>query len=851
QFDPDAWIRLTTFEGAERPNPALDTRGKVRFKLTNRSEFSQGEVGVCIGIRETGVAVAQLEDGGTLGPIEWVGVDTTVNAITAGPDGIVDTEAAPDDVQEYPVGFDIAGAGLPLATAVISPGINGQIDTTPTPDDEDRLGFFLAADGSRTPIPVITLPTNGSPNPAFWELEWDLATGIVSVGGVPQGGGIAPFTGNGILDPANDRGTLEHVAITNLTGDPAVFIDFAIDELQFEATVPDPVPPPTIITPIFEGDVEVQVQCTVGATEAELYVNEASIGTAVPDVGDGIATFVPPDLPALFAGDILKATQTKDGLTSDFSLPVVVFAQGVVLADNFDTYATQADLNAFWSDSIANPSPPDAKLLLQPGGAASCPNFLREQNPSSSNAARLYRALGGVNGSNGEPLRVTWNFRYTGDPGDNARTRFELAHFNGSTFSVGARGEGTAGITTFNQLAGDLLTQYNLVLRVTDNLVLYDELVAAGWVDAAGFLRHPSGVTRVPDVWHEMRIEVLTDVIDYYIDDVKVNPVAYASGVPRPNNTIDYDYVIIGEGFSNNGPRMMYDNVSVTLGTAQHPFADPVTPAPTIAGPLFPTQDTVTLTGVELSASRVSVLANDVEVGFSTSGLADPMDIPVDPPLASGAEVTATQIVGGVLSCESVPVTVGVPAVTIADAVLVPGQTSVLVTDLEEGLASLVTVYSNDTNDIGSVPDPVDDPLNVGTNPLVFGAVITATQTMFGIEGPQSAGVQVTVPAPTVVGPLEAGSDTVPVADIHPLATDVTVYVNGIDTTVPTGGATQVDVTVALLPLDADVWATQTIADIEGDVSVTVVVTTVDTDLCQVIFLDDFDSNTSADWDVN
>ena len=40
--DPNAWVRLTTFNGPERPNPSLHLAGKVRMKITNRSEFFQG-----------------------------------------------------------------------------------------------------------------------------------------------------------------------------------------------------------------------------------------------------------------------------------------------------------------------------------------------------------------------------------------------------------------------------------------------------------------------------------------------------------------------------------------------------------------------------------------------------------------------------------------------------------------------------------------------------------------------------------------------------------------------------------------------------------------------------------------
>ncbi|MBU0617669.1 MAG: hypothetical protein KKI02_08120, partial [Planctomycetes bacterium] len=253
--DPDAWDRLTTHDGPERPNPSLHTEGKVRFKITNRSELFDGEIGICLGIRETGVEAPQMANGGTSGTIEWVGVDTTPNGITAGPDGIVNTAANPlsDDVQVYPVGYDIINdpnEPLPTGTAVVSPGPNGALETAPVPDDEIRFGYFIAANGNRRPIPAITLP----PSPSPCQLEWNLATGAVSLNGSPQGGGIAGFTGDGDLNVTPPRGTLESVVFTNVASDPAVFIEVAIDELQFEAPEPDPVLPPTVVWPIIAGD---------------------------------------------------------------------------------------------------------------------------------------------------------------------------------------------------------------------------------------------------------------------------------------------------------------------------------------------------------------------------------------------------------------------------------------------------------------------------------------------------------------------------------------------------------------------------------------------------------------------
>ncbi|UCG17256.1 MAG: hypothetical protein JSV19_04335, partial [Phycisphaerales bacterium] len=97
--DPDMWLRLTTYNGIDYPNPALDTRGKVRFKITNKGEITEGgAIGLCIGIRETGVDVAQLANGGTSGDLEWVGVSTDLSVIDAGTNGIIESAVAGDDV---------------------------------------------------------------------------------------------------------------------------------------------------------------------------------------------------------------------------------------------------------------------------------------------------------------------------------------------------------------------------------------------------------------------------------------------------------------------------------------------------------------------------------------------------------------------------------------------------------------------------------------------------------------------------------------------------------------------------------------------------------------------------------
>lgn len=724
--DPDAWVRLTTFDGPVRPNPALDVRGKVRFKVTNKSELFRGTVGMCLGIRESGNLVAQLANGGTAGPIEWVGVDTTINAIIAGANGIVDTAAAGDDVQIHAVGANVAA--LPLGTAVIGPGPNGVIDTLPAGDDQTRYGYFIAANGTRTPIPALTLP----PAPFAYTVEWNLATGQVSLNGVPQGGGIVGFTGDNVLSAPNDRGTLEHIAITNIDTDAAILIDFAIDELQFEALAPDPTPAPAIVAPVVNTNTFVQVNCVAGATSAALYRNGNLAGTEVPF--DGLATFGPL---VLNVGDVLTATQTANGMVSPFSAPVIVFAAGTALADNFDSYASQAELEAVWQQTApANPRRP----LLAQGGAASCENMIFVE--TAGETSRLYYNLGQVNGTDAEPLLVTYWYKHSSNNA-NARDRFELTPSLTRVF-------GALGFAFTNGVGGLHGQQYT-------SMTSSPTPVIAGYVsDYFNYDYALTGVAREADVWQKMQIEIKSAVVNFYINDQLANPLdpvtlepVWPGGVPRVNNDA-FQYIIIGTGFSTNGSAFMYDNLSVTLGGAPVPFGPPnPVPSPTPVGPLFPGQTTVTADGVLDTADTVSVFANGVLVGTANGPfVGGTAAVPVTA-LTNAALVNATQTQGGTESCLSSALTVSVPAPAV-QATLLPGQATVQVSNIEENLASEVTVYRDlgegERQPLGQALNPTTDPVTVVTIPIEQGWILVATQTIGGVESPASAGVEVRDP---------------------------------------------------------------------------------------------------------
>ncbi len=930
--NPEAWVRLTSFNASSRPNPSLDTRGVVRFDVQNIGSFVNGAFGLCLGIRETGVDVGQLENGGTVGAIEWVGVDPTINAIIepeTGGDGVASAVAAGDDVQEVGVGL----ATTP-GQVVISPGLNGVIDSVVAGDDITRFGYFRNALGTRVPIPAVTIPVAGG----YRSFEVDLATGDVTYDGVTTPGAIVAFAnGNGVLDPPNFRGTLEHLALTNVTSDTATGMLFLIDALQFEATVPDPVDPPTVVAPVFDSDTIVEVQCDVGATSSELFLNDVSQGTAVPDGITGVAQF---SSLSLEVGDQLRATQTLGGITSGLSGIVTVVAEGTALAENFDSYASQAEFNQFWSNSIANPTPSSARLTLTSGSAASCENVIQEFNPSGSDAARLYRSFGSLNGTDAEPLWVTWKFKHDIQSG-NARTRLELARFASGQFSTATGDPGTTGIGMINEFVGDLISNYAVIIRFTDfNNPL------PGFLSSGARSYAPSTAARSANVWHTMQIEVRSGVINYYVDGVLANPAGYETGVPRPN-TEPYQFIIVGQGFSNNGPRMFFDDISVTIGDAPLPFG-PATdiPSPIISSELYPGSMEVALAGVDETSDLVTIYANDRDTIVGT--LPGPFPggtalVPVDE-LEEGQVIYATQSTGGPSyicdagallgvtclgdtdgngvvnaadrgqisanigqtgndqlclfdldgngainaadrgqvsaniglctslpnymngsglnaagdgpdprfpgtpgeeSCFSTAVTVSVPVPTV-QALLVPSQLQVDVSGIIANVASDVTVYANELTEIGSISNPATTTVSVPVSALVNGDVITATQTI-GNESVQSVGVTVRVPAPTLLTDLNANEEEVPVSGLHPLATTVTVYVNGSPTSEPTGGAATVAVAVATLNEGDSVVATQTIAGIESPDSNTKTVQPV---YCLLAFEDDFDTDTSGSWTI-
>ena len=788
--DPNGWVRVTTYGGAERPNPSLHTSGKVRFKVTSVGEFGYSTVGVVLGIRETGVNVPQLDNGGTTGDIEWVGVDTTPNGIVAGDDYIVDTTATGDDVQVYAVGTNIGpdGLDLPLGTAVIMPGSNGTIDTTPANDDQVRFGYFISDTGLRVPIPALTLPQYTS---QARQVEWDLSTGEAFYNGSSVGGGITGYTGDGQWDVT--RGTLEHIAFVNVASNSAVTIDCHIDELQFEAPDPDPVVPPTVVAPLITGDTEITITgLAASADQVQLYLNGSPYLTAftITPTEDTVT------VPAMTEGQVYAASQhdTVTGQWSDPSNGVTVLAEPspFMFAIAIDEDGDDCEYsNGGWefvpatgrtTSPCGNTAPFGRVMYNNPGAWQEVDIWFDDPNWTAG-------WLGGDGTIDVSPTDVysidsVW---FTQNPGgwagpfevfldgietiDSAGDPVGTIHSfeNGINYLVNERGQScvgdeASGLSTKASYDGATSHRLAWTFPSTDayeTLAMYhNEGYACGQSPTFPDIAHGVAGVRVhmllrnaadpnsidpPSVVGPIIVgnqdSVQIQDIDPNAVEVQlyINGAEYGSPQLPSGSTMDYTGLSLMAG----------DSISATqtLLAGESEFAYPrVAQAqplpPVLTAPIAPTSTSVEVTGITYvtyaEASEVRVYVNDVLQGTATpTGTSATVNLAVA--LATSDVVTATQVVNTVVSNVSDPVTVAFTAPALYGAPAA-GDSTVRVLGIYPGADTVTVQVWSDPNDPGSAveysgtPGATDDRYDVPVSGLVAGYHVYAYYTVSGID---------------------------------------------------------------------------------------------------------------------
>ncbi|HRX85268.1 MAG TPA: hypothetical protein P5572_09650, partial [Phycisphaerae bacterium] len=620
-------VRATTSAVPNLPTPSIHLAGKVRFKMAVTAFSFEGDV-------DPDFPIGFQDQSGAASILMCLGVRETGKNL---PQGATDTG-----------GGDLEYVYLPLSEVIPAANSNGLIDFPPG--------------GKRFHATTNEWPPEDS---AFVQVEFDLSAAVTR--GFANNGDGTNTAGDGMLDatlnPNGDgvnRGTLESIIFTNDPADTSTEYFFIyIDDVEFEAPVPDPfIAAPSVVPPIFSTDTAVTVNtdydvCAgTDVSSIGLYINGALVDDTPDSLLNGVATF---SGLSFTAGDVVTARQDRSGVKSPFSAPVTVFEPGVIFADNFDSYADQAQFNQVWSNSINNTTPPEARIRLVQNSAASCENVAMEDNPPNSDGARAYRFIGSVNGTDADPLKVTWQYQHRGASSFGARFRFELARFAGDfSASSAARLEGTTGIILENGPSTiplpQTLNEYNILLR--------DDTPTNGFFAGNQGNVANTGVARVGDTWHEMQIEIKSDTINYYIDGALANPVdtngvpLWPAGVPRPN-TNPYNFLIIGQGFSNNGPAMLIDNVSVTVGSTAIPFGPANTvSSPTIDGSYLPGDDVVTVVDIDSNATSVSVFVDGMEYSTNGAGVFTDNTATISvPALSHGDSLATTQTVGGTESC--------------------------------------------------------------------------------------------------------------------------------------------------------------------------------------------------------
>lgn len=193
--NPNAWLRLTTFNTLNLPNPEIHFDHKLRFRVyapTGTPDFR-----IALGVRETGSLAGCAGNGGTLNGIEWIG---TTNV--SGPPGgtLIDQKD-----QWVEVVFDIRNDPIRAFAGTTANGILDGTDGTlehlaftPT-DPSDTRPYIVYIDDIET-IADVRLP--GDVNGDGCVDDADLLA-VLFAFGCNSGCGPEDLTGDGVVDDSD------------------------------------------------------------------------------------------------------------------------------------------------------------------------------------------------------------------------------------------------------------------------------------------------------------------------------------------------------------------------------------------------------------------------------------------------------------------------------------------------------------------------------------------------------------------------------------------------------------------------------------------------------------------------
>lgn len=676
--DDESWVRVVTFEAGGQdtvfssPTVHVGAGSKISMKVSiaafddaidpnDRQLNPAGSLQFALAIRETGENLPLGEDGGTVGPVEFVGIDS---AIPAGS----------------------TNSGMPV------------------------------------PVGGVELVSNF---PNFSTIEWTFGSDPTEVsvsinGGTPVTKNVVDFAGDGVLcgpgDPCevNLRGTLDSLVLIKPPGDDVSKKWFVwIDDVVIDSgAVLDPV---QVVGPVIELDTSVVVQnIDAAATEVRLYKNavlEAS--QTAPFSGGNQHTFTGL---SLSAGDVLTATQVIGGIESDPSSAVTVLS-AVIFAEDFDSYGTQADFESVWNTEVGSTH----HIRLETDEAASCPRSAKQ--PANTSVASYVDlvdlGLTDINGTDATPLWFTWWFRH--GAGTNQRNFIQLRSYTSGTLAGGglqkiyavgcynaapsittqyqARDALGGGADWFNLgVARQNNTWVKMQIKLTSSAVEYyvDDQLAQTTARPGG--NRPITTVVLGGGLSNNGIPAWYDNLSLSFGPTAIEPFGPPSTLPTPTlvtpvnpgdtevtvQNLDpsaTEVLVYGNGLVIGSELLSSETSKVvpvsTVGVGMEVFARQVIggvescgsnlavallPIPSITSPVIDGDTEVTVTNIDPAATEVRLYKNNVLLdsvtsppedfsggSFTFTGLAA---------LVAGDVLTATQVIGGFESTPSSPVTV-------------------------------------------------------------------------------------------------------------------------------------------------------------------------------------------------
>ena len=660
--DPNRWALIETLQSPQLGDPSLHLGGKVRLyvNLPNCAQFEYPgvtltpEIGIALLISETGKNVPQgFQDNAVLsGSFEFVGVSSVADANTPNP--------------------------IPVPSR-----------------------FIPITDGGCEGL--TTGPTGN------WRLvEFDLPT--ENVIGWTYRGGNGVLNATGVGDGVN-RGVLAGIVLAVRHADTTSdYVEFLVDQIEFEAPEADPASAPSIAVPVVLADTSVQVNGVVSrATNVTLEIDRydpnqgpAFVANDTYSVAPGLSPsselhFTTINVsPALAVGDRVRARQTVNAVVGPYSLIVTVNPPSAFSAtlslDESGSLGTVANYewvgatavvgtagtqghpvftqNGLWQKVEFSLIPGAEPVISFAGG-----NGQLEPDGGLYNIDAMFFTIDSTTPNIG-PYLIYLDHVYYIDPNNN---EVLISDAESTNPFPNVRGQSTttattsvlSSVTSYDGIYSNRLGWTYLSTEASNTHAPYRPLVtfpdsakAVGmWLlvedPRTSTLSLPAVEQRIMGVAPAVTVSnidpnaTLVRLLVNGAVSASVNP-AGASSV----NIVPGSPLALGQQVSAS-----YDMPARAASDLAYPRVVQRPPAPTLPASLVAGQTTVTVSNVRNTgnavATQVRVLANGVQIGSVNPAGAASVVVNVTPPLAVGQQITARQTVNTFESANSIAIAVG------------------------------------------------------------------------------------------------------------------------------------------------------------------------------------------------